>query len=94
MSGKNAGKINIYFYHNCPANRSSKKKRLVKNGLIFCNCSGRRSGCAGGLPALFLILFHFCTGGPGGCPEKMPEKLTSAFIITARLTEAAKKEAG
>jgi len=39
-------------------------------------------------------LFRFYTGGPGKCPGKMPEKLTSIFIITAPLTEAAKKEAG
>ncbi len=37
------------------------------------------------------ILFYFCTGGPGGCPGKIPEKLISVFIITAPLTEAAKK---
>jgi hypothetical protein len=31
---------------------------------------------------------------PGECPGKMSEKLTSVFIITAPLTEAAKEEAG
>jgi len=94
MSGKNAGKIDICFYPYCPANRSSKKKRLVKSGLIFCNCSGRGSGCAGGLPALSSSCSISAPAGPGGCPGKMPEKLTSVFIITARLNEAAEKEAG
>jgi len=45
-------------------------------------------------PGSVFILFHFCTGGPGGCPGKVPEKLISVFIITARPILAAKKEAG
>jgi len=35
-------------------------------------------------PGSVFILFLFCTVGPGGSPEKMPENLISVFIITAQ----------
>ncbi len=42
MSGKNAGKFDICFYHYCPANRSSKKRGWLRAFLIGIAAQGRR----------------------------------------------------
>jgi len=42
-------------------------------------------------PGSVFILFHFCTGGPGGCPGKMPEKLISVFIPYCPANRSSKK---
>jgi len=47
MSGKNAGKFDICFYHYCPANRSSKKRGWLRAFLIGAAAQGRRFGSAG-----------------------------------------------
>jgi len=44
MSGKNAGKFDICFYHYCPANRSSKKRGWLRAFLIGA------AGCAAPWP--------------------------------------------
>jgi len=52
MSGKNAGKFDICFYHYCPANRSSKKRGWLRAFLIGAAAQGRRFGSAGLLDGL------------------------------------------
>ena len=47
------------------------------------------------MPEVFRLCLYLCSistpAGPGGCPVKVPEKLTSVFILTALPIEAAKK---
>ena len=77
MSGKNAGKIDICFYHYCPANRSSKKRGWLRAFLIGASVQGRMFGSAGLLDGLHQgperkISFRSCkrTGCPGAAgPE-------------------------
>ncbi len=66
MSGKNVGKIDICFYHHCPANRSSKRRGWSGVVLIGATSRRRRFGAAGLLDGL-----HQCceVGPPDGLQQ-------------------------
>ena len=81
--------ISVFILTTLPT--EAAKKRLVKGGLIYVTARRRGAGFSLCLQPMSLSCFVSTPAGSGGCPGKMPEKVTSVFIITAPLTEAAKK---
>ena len=71
MSGKNAGKFDICFYHHCPGAKQ-QKKRLVKGFFDFLNCPGRKAGYLGwaaAVPGKLTSVFIF-TASPTEAVKK------------------------